>query len=729
MSQFSLLAAGTAEFGNGADIGFAIYILQNVVTRATVNSGYFCAAATAAAKEAIACRTLMMNDETNKQCQQTSSSISETPPSGLNESQIRQQQQSNQQAAVVTTTRPRDSSTTVPAAAAGGGGETMRQAASLVSATNNDADYNSEAQQRQAENLSNALHKRSVAENIDSASAAAAASLAIDEASIAAASSSSTPPPSPQLLQVALPAEVCTPEKVDEWFDKSLKLQFPNVAPREFGHFGSKSHPWRTAARLCCAGNLHDPLSDRVRNPPNLTKERATRVVRSALGPDLCPPERIFSKDPFRAVAIALSLQAKVVVTPMRAFTFFDRGGNQLIHQSEDFMKFLATHKIKWPPRRRQLEAEHSRLLAFESMIRKSQSQQPAAGKAKAASLSAPVGESISSTGAAASTVMSSEVKDEPSLLRSRELGPSCSASSTSGYQVTLGGRRHTAPLMNFPGVDISPRGLKMRRITDASEDDTPGDNSGDEAGPTIPIRKYLSLRQAAADAAAQHAASSPKMSPSSERLFPVPAPPDDKARQARLLRELSRDVTKDLGVYEDNTSTLVPPMMPTPHHPAAQSCSWLPEPANLAFSGASIFQSWPPPHHQRYSYDGGTPATSPSIRHHGEVRAQQNLQHVSMPTLPPVGPATFPSIQHQCEVRAQQNLQHVSMPTLPLVGPSDWQQPPQQHFDMSAASFQDFPSMSDSQFMKAPDDLYMQNPDVDGMIVKNVKQEPSNNL
>ena len=529
-----------------------------------------------------------------------STSTVPTPPSGIDESS--HIGRSRQQAAVIATCSRADSSTTNSVAAASGSGGGGR-------------DESRETTSSSPTTVSSALN----------------------------------PPPSPQLLQVPLPATVCTPEQLDEWFDKTLKLQHPAVAPREFGHFGSKSHPWRTAARLCCAGNLQDPLC--VRNPANLTKERATRIVRSALGPELCPPERIFSKDPFRAVAIALSLLSKVVVTPMRAFTFFDRGGNQLIHQSEDFMSFLGDHKIKWPPRRRQLEAEHSRLLAFESIIRKQ--QQPC---------------SMSSSGsgaAAAAPMMRAEVKDEPMSFQRLALGPERPAGSSS-----LGDRQ-------IRGVDLSPKGHKLRRLRTVSESDDTGDYSllADEAGPTIPIRTYLSLKQAA-DPDGQHALSEPpSLSPLSERPFGVPVPPDDDnaSRQKKLLQELQRDVTRDyLGGLVGGTSTLSQTMMATqaPATSLGSSFSWLHQPSNLMFSGAAIFQqSWPPAQ-MRYSYDG---RTNPAI--------------------------------HPCEVRAEhQNLQHVSMPDMPLVG-NDWQPPPQQQFDMSAERFQTFPSLSsDCQFLKGPD-------------------------
>ena len=154
--------------------------------------------------------------------------------------------------------------------------------------------------------------------------------------------------PSPTFLGVSLPPEIRTPGQVNEWFNGPLQTQFPDIAPREFGHFGNKTHMWRTCCRLCCAGKPEDP--PHLRNPPNLTKGRAMKIVHSAMGRDLCPPEHILVKDAFRSVAIALTLMTRVAVTPMRAWRFFERSSNQLICQSDGFSRFLAEKGINWPP-------------------------------------------------------------------------------------------------------------------------------------------------------------------------------------------------------------------------------------------------------------------------------------------------------------------------------------------------------------------------------------------
>ena len=141
-----------------------------------------------------------------------------------------------------------------------------------------------------------------------------------------------------------LPDEIHSPVEVENLFLELQKLQFPHPShAAEFDKFAPrKVQQWRTAVRLAC-------VNTQVKLGSNLKKDRALRLTRAALGP-CCPSDAVIQNDACRAMAIALTLLTRKIVTPQRANACFHRPINHGFEMSEYGQRVLDDHNVLWPP-------------------------------------------------------------------------------------------------------------------------------------------------------------------------------------------------------------------------------------------------------------------------------------------------------------------------------------------------------------------------------------------
>jgi hypothetical protein len=126
----------------------------------------------------------------------------------------------------------------------------------------------------------------------------------------------------------------------------------------DFEIFGSASQKhWRTICRLTCC-NVSD-----VTLKPNLNKSHALCLTRAGLGQEFCPADSTLSKDAYRAVAIALSLLTKKLITPKCAcYTLFYQKKKGRFKLTAEAERLLTSCNVNWPPMGcRPVVIEHNR--------------------------------------------------------------------------------------------------------------------------------------------------------------------------------------------------------------------------------------------------------------------------------------------------------------------------------------------------------------------------------
>ena len=140
-----------------------------------------------------------------------------------------------------------------------------------------------------------------------------------------------------------LPPEVRTPKDMEVVF-RRIEARYPALAS-EFRRITlAKVHHWRTVCRIAC-------VNTKVHLGTHLNQERALRLTKKALGPSYCPPDLTLRRDAFRAIAIALSLQTRTLVTPERASMCFQRDPfNQRFQVAEYGQSLLESAGVTWPP-------------------------------------------------------------------------------------------------------------------------------------------------------------------------------------------------------------------------------------------------------------------------------------------------------------------------------------------------------------------------------------------
>jgi len=140
-----------------------------------------------------------------------------------------------------------------------------------------------------------------------------------------------------------LPLEVRTPKDMEVVF-RRIEAQYPAFAS-EFRRITlAKVHHWRTVCRIAC-------VNTKVHLGTHLNQDRALRLTKKALGPSYCPPDLTLRRDAFRAIAIALSLHTRTLVTPERASMCFQRDPfNQRFQVTDYGESLLESAMVTWPP-------------------------------------------------------------------------------------------------------------------------------------------------------------------------------------------------------------------------------------------------------------------------------------------------------------------------------------------------------------------------------------------